>query len=238
MPVSRWRRGPLGTKASLARRRAPPRRGGAYRTTCARRGGGVISQRVRVLFLENDDSFSWNVIETLPVDRADVCIRSGREVARDPRLLDDSNLVIVGPGPTDPERAGIVGVVLAAARLRRPLLGICLGHQAIGLAYGATLVRVPPVHGKQSRILFSPSRCFPGIAGCWSAMRYHSLALANVEEPLRVIARTEDGIPMAIEHAVLPMAGLQFHPDSFGTPGGARIIAEFFAAVVGYEGAA
>ncbi len=186
---------------------------------------------VRVLFLENNDSFSWNVIDVLPVDRADVRVRQGRDVARDPSTLEDSDVVVVGPGPTDPERAGITSAVLAAARLRLPLLGICLGCQALGLAYGAELVRVLPVHGKQSRITFSTSRWFPHIVGTQIVMRYHSLALASVAAPLRIVAATEDGIPMAIEHTALPMAGLQFHPDSFGSPEGARIVADFFEAV-------
>ncbi len=89
---------------------------------------------VRVLFLENEDSFSWNVIESLPVGREHIRIRPGREAARDPSALEEAELVVVGPGPTDPERAGIVDVIHAAARLRLPLLGICLGHQALGLS--------------------------------------------------------------------------------------------------------
>jgi anthranilate synthase/aminodeoxychorismate synthase-like glutamine amidotransferase len=195
------------------------------------RGGLRFHGRVRVLFLENDDSFTWNVVESLPVDRADVRLCPGREVAQDPSALEGADLVVVGPGPTDPVRAGIVSVVLAAARLRLPLLGICLGHQALGLAYGAQLVGVPPVHGKQSMITFSPSRLLPSFVGRHAVMRYHSLALTAVGAPLRVIAETDDGIPMAVEHATLPMAGLQFHPDSFGSPHGREMIAELFEAM-------
>jgi anthranilate synthase component 2 len=197
----------------------------------ASRRGLRFHGRVRVLFLENEDSFSWNVIESLPVGREQVRVHSGRAAACDPSILHDADLVVVGPGPTDPDRAGIVDVVRAAARLRRPLLGICLGHQALGLAYGARLVRVPPVHGKTSTIAFAPSRLFPRTAGPRIVMRYHSLALSDIEAPLCVIARTDDGIPMAIEHASLPMAGLQFHPDSFGSPRGRELIADFFEAV-------
>jgi anthranilate synthase/aminodeoxychorismate synthase-like glutamine amidotransferase len=186
---------------------------------------------VRVLFLENNDSFSWNVVDSLPVGRGEVSVREGREVARAPSALDGADLVVVGPGPTDPVRAGIVSVVLAAARRRLPLLGICLGHQALGLAYGASLVRVTPVHGKPSKITFAPSRLLPGFLGRHTVMRYHSLALAGVVPPLSVIASADDGTPMAIEHRTLPMAGLQFHPDSFACPRGKRMIADFFEAV-------
>ncbi|MCC6749886.1 MAG: aminodeoxychorismate/anthranilate synthase component II [Deltaproteobacteria bacterium] len=186
---------------------------------------------MRVLFLENDDSFTWNVVDALPVERSAVELRSGREAAGDPQALARAQLVIVGPGPTDPVRAGIVELVHAAARAHLPLLGICLGHQALGLAFGAELVRVPPVHGKQSPVLFSPSRLFPGFVGPRLMMRYHSLALARVAPPLRVVATTEDGLPMAIEHATLPMAGLQFHPDSFGSQDGRALLAAFFEAV-------
>jgi anthranilate synthase/aminodeoxychorismate synthase-like glutamine amidotransferase len=190
-----------------------------------------LNSRLRVLLVENDDSFTWNVVESLPVDRAGVQLRPGREVAADPAAIEAADIVVVGPGPTDPARAGIVEVVLEAARLGRPFLGICLGHQALGLAHGARIIRVPPVHGKQTTVAFTPSRLFPGIAGRETVMRYNSLALAQVAAPLRVIARDEEGVPMAIEHATLPMAGLQFHPDSFGTPRGREMLARFFEAV-------
>ena len=184
-----------------------------------------------VLFIENGDSFSWNVIDALPVPRAEILIRSGREVALDPTCLDRVGVVVVGPGPTDPVRAGIADLIPAAAAMALPLLGICLGHQALGLANGARLVRTRPVHGKRALITFERARLFPGIVGPHSVMRYHSLSLDGVVPPLRVVATTADGIPMAIEHEWLPMAGLQFHPDSFGTPAGRRMLEAFFEAV-------
>jgi len=187
--------------------------------------------RVRVLFLENHDSFSMNVVDCLPLDRRDVSIRPGREVASDPSIFAGVDVVVIGPGPTDPVRAGIVDVVRAAAAIEIPLLGICLGHQALGLAFGAELVRVPPVHGKPWPITFSPSRLFPSFCGRETMMRYHSLALDGVRSPLRVLAHTDDGIVMAVEHESLPMAGVQFHPDSFASPRGQDLVADFFRAV-------
>ena len=186
---------------------------------------------MRILFLENDDSFSWNVVDRLPVPRDGIVVRPGREAARDPDGLSGFDVVVMGPGPTDPERAGLVGVVFEAARRKLPFLGICLGHQALGLAFGARLVRVHPVHGKLSTAGFGASRCFRRFRGPVRVMRYHSLALTGVVSPLRVVAETSDGIPMAIEHETLPMAGLQFHPDSYATARGAEMLADFFRAV-------
>lgn len=186
---------------------------------------------VRVLLVENECSFTWNVVDCLPCRREEVLLRSGRRACEWLRLLDDVDAVVVGPGPTDPVRAGLVDLVRTVADRGTPLLGICLGHQAVGLAFGARLARVHPVHGKVSRIRFGPSRLFPGLAGPQDVMRYHSLALAGVQPPLAVVAATEDGVPMAVEHQALPVAGLQFHPDSYATPRGAEMLTAFFGAV-------
>jgi len=186
---------------------------------------------VRVLLVENECSFTWNVVECLPCRREEVLLRPGRQASGLLPLLDEVEAVVVGPGPTDPLRAGLVDFVRAVAARGTPLLGICLGHQALGLAFGARLVRTHPVHGKVSRLCFGPSRLFPGLVGPQDVMRYHSLALADVRPPLRVVAATEDGIPMAVEHETLPVAGLQFHPDSYATPNGPAMLAAFFGAV-------
>lgn len=186
---------------------------------------------MRVLFVENHDSFSWNVIDRLPFTRAQLVVASGREAAAGVALLDGVDSVVIGPGPLDPERAGLVELVREVARRKLPLLGICLGHQALGMAFGARLVRTPPAHGKRDVAWFSPSRFFRGFDGPEKVMRYHSLALEDVPAPLRVVATTSTGLPMAIEHASLPMAGLQFHPDSFATPRGEQLLAAFFRAV-------
>ena len=186
---------------------------------------------MRVLFVENEDSFSWNVVDLLPCGRDEVLLATAEEAAARLRALGPDAIVVVGPGPKDPLRTGLVEVVLEAARLGTPLLGICLGFQALGLAFGARLVRTAPVHGKRSQVSFSPSRLFPGFEGEHPAMRYHSLALEGIAAPLRLVARAADGVPMAIEHERLPMAGLQFHPDSYATPGGRAMVEAFFGAV-------
>lgn len=183
---------------------------------------------MRVLFIENDDSFSWNVIDRLPTPRDEVRIVSGGDRALIKQALAEARFVVLGPGPLDPIRAGIVDIVEEAARRKLPLLGVCLGHQALGLAFGARLVRCTPKHGVRERVVFGESRFFPAFEGPVDVMRYHSLALADIPPDLTVIARASDGAPMAIEHRFLPLAGLQFHPDSFATPRGEQMIASFF----------
>ena len=187
---------------------------------------------MRVLFLENHDSFSWNVIDALPVERHEITIENlnPTQPLGHPSLS-EYDCLIIGPGPTDPIRAGLIDIVKQAASLRIPTLGICLGHQAIGLAFGAQLSRTSPVHGKRSEITFSHSRLFPNTIGIQTVMRYHSLSLANVQAPMNIVAITHDGIPMAIEHESLPIAGLQFHPDSYATVRGRELLADFFGAI-------
>jgi anthranilate synthase component II len=186
---------------------------------------------MRALLVENEDSFSWNVVDRLPLDRRDVEVVRGADALARPELLATAGVVIIGPGPTDPERAGLVEIVRRAADLGRPILGICLGHQAIGLAFGARLARVAPAHGKRVVVTFHPSRLFASLRGPVEAMRYNSLGLVDVPPPLHVIAEAETGAVMGVEHASLPIAGLQFHPDSYGTPRGEEMIRAFFEAI-------
>lgn len=177
---------------------------------------------VRAVFIENDDSFSNNVIDLLPLEVHVVSSRAPnvREI------VSEAEALIIGPGPLDPLRAGLVPLVSLAAARRIPTLGICLGHQALGLAFGATLRRSPPAHGKRAIAHISTSARFP--SGAFEVMRYHSLSLTNVGAPLRVVATLNDGTVMAVEHETLPLAGLQFHPDSYGTPEGRRLVESFF----------
>jgi anthranilate synthase component 2 len=180
------------------------------------------------LFIENDDSFSWNLVDALPLTRAELRVVSGRDRAEILPAIARARAVVLGPGPTDPCRAGLLEYVARAAETGTPLLGICLGHQAIGAAFGASVVRVRPCHGEVDTVHFEESRAFPGCVGEHEGMRDHSLALEDVRPPLRVIARTAEGIVMGVEHETLPIAGLQFHPDSYATPQGPDLLAAFF----------
>ena len=131
---------------------------------------------------------------------------------------------------TEFNRAGLVELVLRAAERRLPTLGICLGHQAIGLAFGARLVRSTPAHGKLARVTLDASRCLDMAPTTLTAMRYHSLSLVDVRPPLTVVGTLADGTVMAVEHQALPLLGLQFHPDSHGTPRGRELVGAFFRA--------
>ncbi len=171
-----------------------------------------------MLFIENHDSFSWNVIDTLPFDRQQIRVLSAEEVRGESSILESCDLVVMGPGPMDPLRAGLVELVRDIAARRLPFIGVCLGHQALGLAFGAELIRSTPAHGKRAMARFDDGRVM-------EVMRYHSLSLNGVRAPLRVTARLDDGTVMAVRHETLPMAGVQFHPDSFGTPDGRALLA-------------
>lgn len=172
----------------------------------------------RVLFIENNDSFSWNVIDSLPFSREQIRVVSAGEALGAIAELEDSDVVVMGPGPMDPLRAGLIELVREVARRRLRFVGVCLGHQALGLAFGATLIRSTPAHGKRAIAHFVDGREL-------EVMRYHSLSLSDVKPPLRVTARLDDGTVMAVEHESLPMVGVQFHPDSFGTPKGREFLA-------------
>lgn len=183
---------------------------------------------MRIVFVENHDSFSWNVIDQLPFDRSEVHVCQAHEAAT---LLSTADALVIGPGPHDPVQAGLVELVSLAAQRGLPTLGVCLGHQAIGQAFGALLSRSVPAHGHTALVHFSASRLLAGVIGPMPVMRYHSLSLTDVPAPLRVIARLDDGTVMAVEHEALPILGLQFHPDSFATPRGRELVAAFFGRV-------
>lgn len=136
--------------------------------------------------------------------------------------------IIVSPGPGSPSDAGVSNAVIENFHKSVPILGVCLGHQCVGLNFGAKLVHAPRImHGKVSKISYSESRIFQGMSRDFAAARYHSLAIDGIRSPLRITAIAEDGTIMAIEHESYPVYGVQFHPESFLTASGEKIIENF-----------
>ncbi|MHA6779430.1 aminodeoxychorismate/anthranilate synthase component II [Pseudonocardia saturnea] len=187
---------------------------------------------MRVLVIDNYDSFVYNLVQYLAQLGADTTVRRNDEVDLDE--LGDVDGVLVSPGPGTPERAGVsVAAIRRAAELALPLLGVCLGHQAIGVAWGGVVERAPELlHGKTSLVHHGGSGVLTGLSDPFVATRYHSLSIRPDSLPaeLEVTGRTDTGVIMAVRHRELPIEGVQFHPESVLTEGGHRLLANWMAA--------
>lgn len=186
----------------------------------------------RVLFIDNFDSFSYNVVHLLAEagTRPDVILNDDPRLQ--PVLLEKYDALVVGPGPGRPEHAPqMLDVLRAAIDRGMPVLGVCLGLQAIGEIMGATVTHAPrQMHGKTSSIDHDASGLFTGLPAPLTATRYHSLCLdpATVPDALRVTARSEDGVVQGIAHRDRPVHGVQFHPESVLSEHGRTIVENFF----------
>jgi para-aminobenzoate synthetase component 2 len=191
---------------------------------------------VQVLVVDNYDSFVFNLVQYLGQLGVDAQVWRND----DPRLTDAAQIssavadfdgVLLSPGPGTPERAGAsIALVRACAAAGTPLLGVCLGHQAIGVAFGATVDRAPELlHGKTSTVFHSNAGVLQGLPDPFTATRYHSLTILpeTVPPELEVIARTDGDVIMAVRHVELPIHGVQFHPESILTEGGHRMLANW-----------
>ncbi len=189
----------------------------------------------RVLVVDNDDSFVFTLVDYLVQLGADVEVIRSREISPGSArgALSPHDAVLLSPGPGSPRDAGAsIPIVRAAEQRGVPLLGVCLGHQAIAEAFGGVVATAAELmHGKTSRVLHEGSGLFDGIASPFTATRYHSLAVVDGSLPpeLRVTARTDGGVIMAIEHRQAPLRGVQFHPESVLTDGGHRLLANWLA---------
>jgi anthranilate synthase/aminodeoxychorismate synthase-like glutamine amidotransferase len=185
-----------------------------------------------VLVIDNYDSFTWNLVQEMGELGADLeVVRNDATTVSDVAALSPSGIVL-SPGPGRPEDAGISCDLIRELGPSIPILGVCLGHQAIGTVYGATIGRAPTImHGKTSEITHDGRGVFAGIASPLVATRYHSLVMEpdTIPDELIVTAHTSDGVVMGVRHAVHPVEGVQFHPESVLTSEGPRLLANFLS---------
>ncbi|AHH14856.1 anthranilate synthase component II [Nocardia nova SH22a] len=188
---------------------------------------------MRILVVDNYDSFVFNLVQYLGQLGVEATVWRNDDPRLEPvdDVVTDYDGLLISPGPGTPDRAGAsIGLVHACARHNTPLLGVCLGHQAIGEAFGATVTRAPELlHGKTSSVFHIGSGVLAGLPDPFTATRYHSLTVLEDTLPaeLEVTGRTESGIVMAMRHRELPIHGVQFHPESVLTQGGHRMLANW-----------
>ena len=186
-----------------------------------------------ILLVDNYDSFTYNLYQYLGELGADVRVIRNDALSVDAALALQPERIVISPGPGRPEDAGISLDVIRAFGPSHPILGVCLGHQAIGLAFGGRVVRAPrPIHGKTSMVEHDGSGVFAGIGDGFEAGRYHSLIVAeeNLPGDLVVTARTRgDQLVMGLRHREWPLHGVQFHPESVLTPEGRQLLRNFLA---------
>ena len=187
----------------------------------------------KLLMIDNYDSFTYNLVQYFGELGAEVCVV--RNDACDLSRLERREFAgcVLSPGPSTPDDAGCsLEVVRICDRLTLPLLGVCLGHQAIAQSYGARIVRCdPPVHGKNTQLRVAGTALFRGLPSSFEVTRYHSLVVEpdSMPECLEVSARTSDGIVMAIQHRAKPVSGVQFHPEAVLSEYGREILSNFLA---------
>jgi para-aminobenzoate synthetase component 2 len=184
---------------------------------------------VRLLVLDNYDSFTYNLVQAFQALGAECVVLRNDAAGVDD--LDGADGLVVSPGPGRPEDAGVSEeLILEAARRAVPTLGVCLGHQAIGHAFGGTIVRAPEIlHGKTSHVHHGEDGLFSGLPQWFEATRYHSLVVepGTLPDDLEVTARTAEGVMMALRHRTAPLYGVQFHPESILTAEGPKLLSNF-----------
>ena len=193
------------------------------------------------LLIDNYDSFTYNLWHYLGELGAKVEVRRNDALSVDQALAMAPEGIVISPGPCDPDRAGICLDLIRRAAGKVPLLGVCLGHQAIGQVFGGRVVRAPkPMHGKVCDIHHDGSGVFAGLPIPFKATRYHSLVVDRASCPaaLHVSAWSDDGLIMGLAHAELPVWGVQFHPESIETEHGHRLLETFVGACRRFEGRA
>jgi anthranilate synthase component 2 len=190
------------------------------------------------LLIDNYDSFTYNLFHFLGELGAEVEVQRNDAITAGDALARQPEGLVLSPGPCDPDKAGICLELIAAAAGTLPILGVCLGHQAIGQAFGGRVVRAAaPMHGKLSTVTHDGAGVFEGLPGPFEATRYHSLTVERDSLPdcLEVSAETDDGVVMGLRHKELPIHGVQFHPESIASEHGHALLANFLA-IAGHNG--
>ena len=191
------------------------------------------------LLLDNYDSFTYNLRHYLGELGAEVEVRRNDALSADEALSLGAEGIVISPGPCDPDRAGICLEMVEKAAGRLPVLGVCLGHQCIGQAFGAKVVRAPkPMHGKISEITHNATGVLAAIPSPFKATRYHSLTLepGSLPDCLEITAKSDDGVIQGIAHRDLPLHGVQFHPESIASEHGHQLIQNFLDIARGKTG--
>ncbi|HWV53610.1 aminodeoxychorismate/anthranilate synthase component II [Pseudorhodoplanes sp.] len=193
-----------------------------------------------IVLIDNYDSFTFNLVHYLGGLGANVTVHRNDALSADQVIATNPNAIVLSPGPCTPSEAGICLDLIAKAKEAIPILGVCLGHQSIGQAFGGDVVRAPyPVHGKLSDIHHEGQSVFRGINGPFKATRYHSLVVKRDTIPaeLQVTAETDDGLVMGLSHRSLPLHGVQFHPESIASEHGHLILKNFLDLAAAWNGA-
>lgn len=181
-----------------------------------------------ILVIDNYDSFTWNLVHYMLELGAEVEVVRNDALSVGQAMSSGAQAFLISPGPCTPNEAGIsLDLVAACAREGRPLLGVCLGHQAIGQHFGGHVVRGGLMHGKTSAVTHDGSGLFTDLPSPFTATRYHSLVVENIPADLVVNATSDDGHVMGFRHATLPIHGVQFHPESIATEHGHAMLANF-----------
>ncbi len=187
-----------------------------------------------ILVIDNYDSFTFNLVQYLGELGQEIRVYRNDAISTSEIERMAPNGVVISPGPGRPENSGIIVEVICALAGNMPILGVCLGHQAIGYAFGGRVVSAPRImHGKTSQIFHDRRTIFEGLENPFRATRYHSLVVSPEGFPdcLEISAKTEDGVIMGLRHRNLPIEGVQFHPESILTDVGKRLLSNFLSTV-------
>ena len=192
-----------------------------------------MASRIKLLMVDNYDSFTFNIVQYFGELGAEVEVHRNDEITLEGIAARTPDRLVISPGPCSPAQAGISVAAIQHFAGRLPILGVCLGHQSIGAAFGARIVRAQTLmHGKTSRITTTQEGVFAGLPAQFTVNRYHSLAIERASCPpcLKVTAHTDDGEIMGVRHTELPVQGVQFHPESILTEHGHAMLKNFLDA--------